>query len=146
MIAARPLEQNSTALLDFVITNIGTEPLTLPVALGQSTSPTYVLTLYLTSDTIETGHFNNGERMFPIQPTSAELYGESDDPKTFFLLPTGKSIRVHASTRLPLKLGAHSLAAHAELLALSEGRSKVLGTAESVPVSVRFSASNPAAQ
>ena len=144
MIATGKLKPNGTALIDFVITNIGDEPIQLPFSVDQNiSSPTHVLTLYLTSDAIENGYFSNGERMAYIQPTSAELYSQSGDPETFYLLAPGKAIRVHASTRFGLKPGTHSLTAHAELLRLSEGRSKLMGTAESITVDKTFSGAGP---
>jgi hypothetical protein len=133
MIATGKLEPNGTTLIDFIITNIGAEPIKLPFSVDQNISHTQILTLYLTSDAIVDGYFSNGERM-RIQPTSAELYGQSGDPQTFYLLAPSKAIRVHASTRFELKPGTHSLTAHAELLELSDGRSEALGTAESITV------------
>jgi hypothetical protein len=77
-------------------------------------------------------------------PRTLGRSGYNDHPATFLLLPPGKAIRVHASTRFAVKPGPHSFTAHAELLTLSGGRSEGVGTAESIPVSVRFSI--PAAQ
>jgi hypothetical protein len=133
------LEANGTAVIDFVITNIGAEPIKLPSSADYKISHTHILTLYLTSDAIGDGLLGNGERMIAIIPTCAELYGQSGDPQTFHLLAPGKAIRVHASTRFRLKPGTHSLTAHAELLRLSGGRSELLGTAESISMQRVFS-------
>jgi len=146
VIAKGKLEPNGTTLIDFIITNIGAEPIKLPFSVDQNISHTHILTLYLTSDAIVDGHFSNGERMLAIQPTSAELYGQSGDPRTFYLLAPSKAIRVHASTRFALKPGIHSLTAHAELLRLSEGRSEAPGTAESITVDKMFLAAGPTAR
>lgn len=140
------LEPNGTTLIDFVITNIGTEPIKLPFSVDQNISHTHILTLYFSSDAIVDGHFNNGERAGAITPTCAELYGQSGDPRTFYVLAPSKAIRVHASTRFVLKPGIHALTAHAELVRLSEGRSEVLGTAESIAAEKMFSATAPDAR
>jgi len=139
------LGPSGTTLTDFIITNIGSEPIKIPSSVDQNITRTHILTLYLTSDGIGNGHFNQGG-IFSFQPTSAELYGQSLDPKTFYLLAPSKAIRVHASTRFRLEPGTHSLTAHAELLRLSEGRSEVLGTAESVSIERMYSAAIPAAR
>jgi hypothetical protein len=144
VVATGKLEPNGTALIDFTITNIGAEQIRLPFSVDRNISHTEILTLYLTSDAIVEGHFSNGERMFAIQPTSAELYGQNGNPQTFYSLAPSKAIRVHASTRFELKPGAHSLTAHAELLKLSHGGSEPLGTAESITVEKEFSPTGPA--
>jgi hypothetical protein len=149
MIATGKLESNGTALIDFIVTNIGAEPIKLPLSVDQNISHTHILTLYLTSDAImdETfQRFSNGGRMLAIQPTSAELYGQSGSPQTFYLLAPSKAIRVHASTRFALKAGTHPLTAHAELLRLWEGRSEVLGTAESNTIEKLFLTAAPTAR
>lgn len=146
VVASGKLESNGTALIDFIVTNIGAEPIRLPFSVDQNISHTHILTLYLTSDAIDDERFSNGGRMLAIQPTSAELYGQSGDPETFYLLAPSKAIRVHASTRFELKPGTHTFTAHAELLSLSEGRSEALGTAESVTVEKKFSAAGPTAR
>ena len=92
------------------------------------------------------GHFSSGERIVASQPTSTELYGQSGDPRTFYLLAPSKAIRVHASTRFELKPGTHSLTAHVEFLRVSEGRSEVLGTADSITVEKMFSAAGATAR
>jgi hypothetical protein len=96
MSATGKLEPNGTTLIDFVITNIGAEPIKLPFSVDQNISHTHILTLYLTSDAIEGGRFSNGEEMFPAQSTSAELYGQSGDPETL----SAWSEQGHPSPRL----------------------------------------------
>lgn len=127
------LERDGTKLIDFVITNIGDEPIKLPVSVDQNISHTHVLTLFLTM----------GGR-FPVNNiTSAEVYGESGNSRTFCLLAPGNAMRVHASTRFRLTPGIHSLTAHAELLTLVGGASELLGTAESISVLKVFSPGAP---
>jgi hypothetical protein len=92
VVATGKLEPNGTALIDFTITNIGAEPIRLPFSVDQNISHTEILTFYLTSDAIVDGHFSNGERMLAIQPTSAELYGQNGDPKTFYSLAPSKPL------------------------------------------------------
>jgi hypothetical protein len=111
-----------TTPVDFVITNIGTKPITLPISVNHRVPATSVLTLYLTSDAIADRDF---------QSTSAELRGDIDDPQSFYVLSPHQSILVHASSRVRLQGGTHSLTAHAELLRLSHGSSELVGTADS---------------
>ena len=140
------LDSNGTSLIDFIITNIGAEPIKLPISVNQNISQTQILTLYLTSDATADEHFSNGQLILDFQPTSAELYGQSGDSQTFHLLAPREAMRVHASTRFALRPGTHMLTAHAELLSLSEGTSEVLGTAESITVKNMFSAAGHTAR
>jgi hypothetical protein len=137
------LGPNGTTLIDFIITNIGAEPIKIPSSVDQNITHTHTLTLYLTLDGIGSGHFNQGET-FSFQPTSAELYGQSSDLKTFYLLAPSKAIQVHASTRFALNPGTHSLTAHPEFVKLSEGSSEMSGTAESGSLEKVFSATGAA--
>jgi predicted alpha-1,6-mannanase (GH76 family) len=147
LIASGKREPDGTSLIDFAITNIGAEPIQLPVSLdGNSYSPSTTLALYFTSDAIQYGHFVGGAPILPFQPINAELYGQSGDLKSFYSLAPGKTIRVHASTVFEIKPGRHSLTAHAELsreVVMASGMgSERLGTAESIPVEKKFSARN----
>lgn len=84
------LERDGTNLIDFVFTNIGDEPIKLPVSVDQNIPhPTHVLTLYITM----------GGRFAVSSITGAEAYGESGNSQTFCLLARGNAMRVHASTR-----------------------------------------------
>ena len=135
-------------MIDFIITNIGAEPIKLPCSVdGNVSSPRTILTLYLTSDAIEYGHFQSGDPILPWQPTSAEVYAQNGDPKTFYLLAPGKAIRVHASARLQVKPGTHSLTGHAEfdteVVSSSGLGAEVLGTAEAIPIEKTCSAPDP---
>jgi hypothetical protein len=144
VVATGKLEPNGTTLIDFIFTNIGAEPIKLPISVdGNNDSHRETLTLYLTSDGIDFGHFANGDPILPFQPTSAGLSGESGDPKTFYLLDPGKAIRVRASMGFRMKPGTHSLTGHAELsrevVTPSGVGAEVLGTAESIPIEKTFS-------
>jgi hypothetical protein len=136
MVGTGKLEGDGTKTIDFVITNIGDEPINLPVSVDQNIPSTHVLTLYLTMD----GSFRE------TPDTSAEVHGESGNSQTFCLLSPGEAMRVHASTRFRLKPGTHSLTAHAELLKLAGGGSELLGTAESVSDQKVFWSESPAAR
>jgi hypothetical protein len=136
MVGTGKLEGDGTKSIDFVITNIGDEPITLPVSVDQNMPSTHVLTLYLTMG----GSFPENAN------TSAEVYGESGNSQTFCLLFPGKAMRVHASTRFRLRPGTHSLTAHAELLKLAGGGSELLGTAESTSNQKVYWSESPAAR
>jgi hypothetical protein len=147
VVASGKLEANGTTLIDFIITNIGTEAIKLPFSVDGNTSlPRDILTLYLTSDAIEYGQLQSGESMLPFQPTSAELYAQRGDPKTFYLLAPSKALRVHASTRFRVKPGTHSFTGHAqfstEVVSSAGLTGEVLGTVEAIPVEKMFSAVN----
>ena len=132
LIPTGELRSDGTMLLDFVITNVGVGPFAIPSALRQgdllpkAPSTEYTqdwLTLYLTSDAIKDQYLKdiNSGRLVKIEivGTSAELYGRSDDPQTFHVLAPNETIRVHASSRVALQPGIHSLTAHAELVRAS---------------------------
>jgi hypothetical protein len=131
------LEADGTKLIDFVITNIGEKTIKLPVSIDWNVAQTHVLTLYLT---VVRGSF-------PVDHlTSAELYGGSENSQTFCLLGPGKAMRVHASTQFRLTPGRHSFTAHAELVKLVGGASKLLGTADSISIHKVFTPQGPAAR
>ena len=140
VIGTAQLGEGGRGFVDFVITNVGHEPITLPVSVEntvENTPPTQVLTLYISV----------ADGGGPVDlTTSAELYGDSADPETFRLLARGKTMRVHASTRFRLPPGPHLLTAHAELLRQVGGTSKLVGTAESVGVQKLFTVQTPATQ
>jgi hypothetical protein len=133
------LRSDQTALVDFIITNVGTEPVTLPISVDQNTEDeTSVLTLWLTSDAIRAQYAKDQQtgRVFKVEivGTSAELYGGSNNRRTLHVLAPNESCRVHASSRVLLNPGSHSITAHAELLRVLHGRSELVGTADSVAV------------
>lgn len=131
LIPTGELRSDGTLLVNFRITNIGNEPIALPVSIDQGSflpQPPIteftmdVLTLWLTSDAIRDeylevkGREGQVRRLKTESPTtSAELYGRSDDAQTFHALPPNQSIIVHASSRVAVQEGSHSVTAHAEL-------------------------------
>jgi hypothetical protein len=132
------LRPDGTTLVDFIITSVGTEPITLPTSVDQNVERTDILTLWLTSDAIKDTYLidqGTGRRVkVNIIGTSAELYGRSSDPQTFHVLTPNETIRVHASSRVELNPGTASLTGHAELLRVLQGPSDLVGNAESEPV------------
>jgi hypothetical protein len=142
LIPTGELRADGTILVDFMITNVGTEPITLPSSVDQNMERTAILTLWLTSDAIKDAYVDLKTGR-PIKTdmvgTSAELYSRSDDPQSFHVLAPNKTIRVHASSRVGLQPGIHSLTAHAEL---TNGASARPGTADSDAVTKTLSTTN----
>ena len=142
------LRQDGSVLIDFILTNVGSSPISLPSSVNQNATHTAVLTLYVTSDGMEPSYFVNGARIL-LTPTCAELLMESNDPDTSFILAPNESIRVHTSSRWRFRSGVQTVTGHAELLKLVEdGRgglsSEEIGTADSDPVRKVLSSSNTA--
>jgi hypothetical protein len=134
------LHPDQTLLVDFVITNVGTEAVRLPSSVNPNLEPrTSLLTLWITSDAIrdEYGIDSTSGRLFKLGlvRTSAVLYGSSDDPRTFMVLEPNKSVRVHADSGVRLHSGSHAFTAHAELLHIiarnSSISSELAGSADS---------------
>jgi hypothetical protein len=136
----RGLRPNGTTTVDFIITNVGTEPIKLPSSVVLLDPPMEALTLWLTSDGVQDFYFPGGSKIEAIQ-TSAELDGQSDDQKSFFALAPNKSVRVHATSPL-LIAGTHSFTAHAEFARIT-GTTEVIGTADSNAVTTSLSMPNP---
>jgi len=70
LIPTTELRSDGTALVDFVITNVGTEPMSLPSSVNQNIEQqTSVLTLWLTSDAIKDEYFGDtgSSRPFKIE-------------------------------------------------------------------------------
>ena len=154
------LRSDRTTVIDFIITNIGTESIKLPFSIQQGnllpTPPETeykadVMTLWLTSDAIVDRYAKDvtSGRLFKVDivGTSANLYGRSDNPESFCVLAPNKSLRVHAHLGVQLKPGNDSLTAHAELDRLSirlndnspahntvDESAELLGTADSESV------------
>ena len=150
LIPIRELRPDGSMPVDFIITNIGTEPIKLPSsAVRFDFEPREVLTLWFTSDAIKDQYLKDvgSGRIVKIEivPISAELDGRSDDPKSIFVLAPNKSIRVRASSP-QLNGGTHSFTAHAELVRLSNGSSEGIGTADSEPVTTTLSTTSPTPQ
>ena len=157
------LTPQGTALIDFRITNIGSEPITLPISIRQGSllpkppNTEYTmdwLTLWFTSDAITDEYLDlkglDGQihRLKTESPaTSAELYGRSNDPHSFLQVAPNQSVKVHASSRVQLQPGTHTATAHAELLHIlvrnSSSSSELVGTADSEAVTTTLATANP---
>ena len=142
------LRPDGTTLVDFVITNVGTEPITLPSSVNQNIDGTDVLTLWLTSDAIKDVMAYTKRRVFRLEivGTSAELYGRVNVAQSFIGVAPNKTIRVHANSRVGLQPGTHSFTAHAELARLSNGASELVGTADSETLTRTLSTTGPTAR
>jgi uncharacterized protein YigA (DUF484 family) len=149
------LGPDGALLVDFVITNIGTEPIRLPTSVNRNLEhQTAVLTLWLTSDAIKDEYLRDttSGRVVKIEivGTSAELQGNGDDPHSFFQVAPNKTVRVRASSRVRLQPGSQTLTAHAELIHLitrdSSSYSEVVGTADSEPVTKALSTADPSSR
>jgi hypothetical protein len=146
LIQTPALRPDGTVFVDFVLTNVGTEPISLPSSIDQNIGQkTSVLTLWLTSDGLrgqtvkdqQTGTVFKSE----VVVTSAELYGRSGNSQSFNVLAPGTSMRVHASSRVQLSSGTHSITAHAEVRRISKGNYELVGTADSEAVLKTITAS-----
>ena len=139
------LQADRSVLVDFILTNIGTAPLTLPCSVDWNIvkfgAKTEILTLWVSSDAIQPGHFPDGTQIVSV-PTSAELYGRADLPQSLCRIGSGKAVRVHASSRAGMLAGQHSFTAHAELLLTDGSKSQRVGTADSAAVSATLSATS----
>jgi hypothetical protein len=146
-----PLQLDGTTLVDFVITNVGTETIAVPSSLKEKELSSDILTLWFTSDAVKDAYFKDSASGQPakveIVPTSAELYGQRNDPHSFILVAPNQSVKVHASSRVELQPGTHTATAHAELLHIVVGdssiSSKVVGTADSETVTTTLSTPKP---
>jgi hypothetical protein len=153
------LRPDGTALVDFVITNVGPKPIILPFSPDQNIAPTVqrvVLTLWLTSRAIKDQFFRDiasGRLVkFEIVGTSAELYGSNDVPQSFHELAPNESMQVHepmqvhASSRVQLDQGMNSFTGHAELVQVLNGTSKLIGAADSAVITQTLSIPSPGAR
>lgn len=145
------LQPDGTALVDFVITNIGSETIAVPSSLDGNAPSSDILTLWLTSDAVDDAYFKDTAtgRAVKIETvsTSAELYGRRNDPRTFLFVAPNQSVKVHTSSRVQLQPGTHTATAHAELMHLvrdssGSGSSKLVGTADSEAVTMTLSPAN----
>ena len=142
------LRPDGTTPVDFVITNVGTEPIILPSSVDQNIAPRarrVVLTLWLRSDAIKDEFFRDIKSgrlvKIAIVGTSAELYGSSDVPQSLHEVAPNGSMRVHASSRVPLDQGMNLFTGHAELVQVLNGTSKLIGTADSSVITQTLSPS-----
>jgi Carboxypeptidase regulatory-like domain len=144
--ASEALRSDGTEAIDFMITNIGHEPIEVPSSVSLVNSAQYeALTLWVTSDAIKDQFFTDAQtgRLVKIAavPISAELNGSSVDPSSLDVLNPGEYILVHASSP-ELKQGTHVFTAHAELVQVSNGKSELIGTADSQPATTTLSAAS----
>lgn len=143
LIPTGKLRSDGTVLVDFMITNIGTDSIALPSSTDQNLGGTEILTLWLTSDAVKDAFLalktGRPVKWLGVVETSAELYSRTDDDKNVHVLTPNKTIRVHASSRVGLRPGTDVLVAHAELLRLSHGTSELIGTADSEAVTKMLS-------
>lgn len=137
VLSTSTLRHDGTTPIDFIITNIGTEPFKLPssITIPKEGYPAEALTLWVTSDAFKDQYLRDATsgrlvKILDLVGISAELDGISDDPTSFNVLTPNKSIRVHASLG-QLKIGMHSFTAHAELARFRNGGTEVIGTADS---------------
>ena len=142
-----PLQPDGTALVDFVITNIGTETISVPSSPKDNGAWSDILTLWFTSDAIKDGYFKDcasGQLVkVEIVPTSAELYGQRNDPHSFILIAPNQSVKVLASSRAELQPGTHTATAHAELVRDYAISSELVDTADSETVTTTLSVPKP---
>jgi hypothetical protein len=149
LIPTGKLRSDGTILVDFSITNVGTDPIALPSSTDQNLGGTEILTLWLTSDAVKDAYVDLKGRpikMLGVVETSTELYSRTGDNKNVHVLAPNETIRVHASSRVGLRPGTDLLVAHAELLRLSPGTSEVIGTADSEAVTKTLSPKVPTAR
>jgi hypothetical protein len=140
--ATREITPQGSLLVDFIMTNVGAEPIKFPCSVILFPDPdiegTSILTLWITSDAIidqdikdlQTGQLFKSS----IVGISAELDGGTRDPRSLCVLTPGKSLKVHAHPGMALKAGTHSFTAHALLELNSHGPSKLKGSADSEPI------------
>jgi hypothetical protein len=150
LIPTGKLRSDGTILVDFIITNVGTEAITLPWSTDQNLGGTEILTLWITSDAVKDAFVDlkTGRplKWLGVVETSTELYSRTDDTKSVHVLAPNETIRVHASSRVGLRPGTDLLVAHAELLRLSQGTSGLIGTADSEAVTKTLSPEIPTAR
>lgn len=151
-IPSGPLQPDGTTPVDFVITNIGDDVISLPSSIKDSDGPSaYLMTLWFTSGAVNDAYFKDKASdhtvKIEIVSTSAELYGRSNDPHSFVSVGPNQSLKVHASSRVQLQPGTYTATAHAELLHLvahdSSVSSEVVATADSETVTTTLTATNP---
>jgi hypothetical protein len=131
------LRPDKMTVVDFLITNVGTEAITLPISIDCRTESTDILTLWLSSDAIkdqyltdkQTGHLAKIEMV----ETSAQLCGRAIEPQSLRMFAPNETLRVHALSP-PMNPGPNSFIGHAERLRVAHGASEVVGTSDADPV------------
>jgi hypothetical protein len=150
LIPTGKLRSDGTILVDFMITNVGTEAITLPWSTDQKLGGTEILTLWITSDAVKDAfvHLKTGRplKWLGVVETSTELYRRTGDAMSVHVFAPNETIRVLASSRVGLRPGTDLLVAHAELVRLSQGTSELIGTADSEAVTKTLSPEVPTAR
>ena len=141
------LRSDETTLVDFVITNVGSEPIALPASVDQNIERTDLLTLWFTSDAIKNAYLRDDQTglltRIEVVGTSVELYGYKNAPRTFHVLNPNETIRVHASSRVRLYPGRYSFTGHANLARVSRENTEDVGTADAEPIIKTLSRPTP---
>jgi len=136
------LRSDGAVRVDFLITNVGTERLTLPVSVDCRREATDILTLWFSSDAIKDQYLIDQQTGRPVKlemvPINAQLCGRGNDPQTFHVLNPNETIRVHASSP-EINPGTHAFTGHAELLRIARRTSEVAGIADAEPVTKTLS-------
>ena len=146
------LQPDGTTLIDFVITNRGFDVISLPSSTEEGDRlSSFVLNLWFTSDAVKDAYPKDSAPSRPVKigipSLSAELYGRSNDPQSFRWVAPNQNMKVHASSRVQLQPGTHTVTAHAELLRLvlrdSSASWEVVGTADSETITTTLSTPAP---
>lgn len=130
------LRPDKTTLVDFLITNVGREPIVLPISVDCRNEPTDILTLWFSSDAVKDQYLIDQQTGRPAKiemiETSAELCGRSSDPQSFHIFAPNETIRVHALSP-QVNPGTCSFVGHAKRLRLQHGGSELMGTSDTEP-------------
>jgi hypothetical protein len=133
------LRPDETTPVDFLMTNVGREPIVLPISVDCGNEPTDILTLWFSSDAIKDQYLIDQQMGHPSKTlwvvTSAELCGRSSDPQSFHIFAPNETIRVHAWSP-QLSPGTHSFVGHAERVRVEYGnieRGELVGTSDAEP-------------
>jgi len=144
------LSPDGTILIDFLITNLDSDPIGLPSSvrpISGNVRSYYLLTLWLTGDAIKKQYAVDQQSGRPFEigavQTSAELHDDSDATRDSALLVPGASMLVHASSRTQLNPGTHLITAHAVLERISNGTAELVGTADAETLRKTFNESKP---
>jgi hypothetical protein len=141
------LQPDGTTLVDFVITNRGFDVIRLPSSTEEGDRlSSFVLNLWFTSDAVKDAYSEDTAPSRTVKigmpSLSAELYGRSNDAQSFHWVAPNQNMKVHASSRVKLQPGTHTVTAHAELLRLvlrdSSVSWEVIGTADSETIIATF--------
>ena len=150
VIKAGKLSPDGTILVDFLITNVDSEPIRLPSSVRPTSGSVrtyYLLTLWLTGNAIKKQYAVDQQSGRPFEigfvQTSAELHGDSDATQDSALLAPDATMLVHASSRAQVNPGSHSITAHAALERIANGRAELLGTADSETFRMNFTETKP---